>query len=170
MMWCHAMQCHVLCYIYTNILEKTVACIFHSETGGSWFPQNACQSLVDDMMAYAQRWYFWQLLVCKPRISWMNIYSVNCQLHVMCIVKIWSYHCGLFVQLIFACDQYVHGSMKDKTWPFQAVNTQKMDLKTPSSLQSWQFLNKNLSFESFFLAGVNHGCKLEVISIACFNM
>ena len=99
----------------------------------------------------------------------MNVYSVKCQLYVMCIVKIWSYHCALLVELIFACGQYVHGSMKDKTLLFHAVNTPRMDMKTPSSLESWQFLNKNFSFE-FFLVGVNHGCNLEVISIACFNM
>jgi len=45
----------------------------------------------------------------------------------------------------YACDQYLHLSMKDKTWPVQAVSTQRMNLKTPSSLQSWQFLNKNFS-------------------------
>jgi hypothetical protein len=29
---------------------------------------------------------------------------------------------------------------------------------------------QKLQFWEFFLAGVNRGCKLEVTSIACFNM
>jgi len=36
----------------------------------------------------------------EPRISWINIYSAWCKQYVMHIVKIWSYHCGLLVQLI----------------------------------------------------------------------
>ena len=43
--------CHVLWYRFTNILEKTAACIFCSEIADSWFPHNAFQSLVDDTMS-----------------------------------------------------------------------------------------------------------------------
>jgi len=50
------LPCHVLWYRFTKILEKTAACIFYSETGDSWFPENVCQCLVDDMMSYAGRW------------------------------------------------------------------------------------------------------------------
>jgi hypothetical protein len=37
------------------ILAKSAARIFYSETGDSLFPQNACQSIVENMMSYVQR-------------------------------------------------------------------------------------------------------------------
>ena len=49
--FCDVMSCHVLWYRGTNIVEKTAACIFCSETADSWFPQNACCCPVDSMMS-----------------------------------------------------------------------------------------------------------------------
>jgi len=48
-MWCHAMQCHVFCYIYTNILEKTAACIFYSETWRQLVPSKC--------LSVSSRWH-----------------------------------------------------------------------------------------------------------------
>ena len=108
--------------------------------------------------------------MCEPQISWINIYSVHCKLYVMCIVKIWSYHCGLLVQLILCM------------WPISAWEYERQGTASTSSQHTEDeledtiqpavlaFSEQELQFLIVFLAGVNHGCKLEVMSITCCNM
>jgi hypothetical protein len=50
------------------------------------------------------------------------------------------------------------------TLPFKAVSTQRMNLKTPSSLQSWQFLNKNFSFITMTISIITYSSEWHLDS------
>ena len=85
----------------------------------------------------------------------------------MCIFKIWSYHCGLLVQLILCM------------WPVSAWKCERQDIDCKScqhtlrhhpSCSLGSFWTTTSVFNCFFLRDVSRGCKLELISITCLMM
>jgi len=96
---------------------------------------------------------------------------------VFCVCPILSMYCqNLKLALWPAC------SADLCMWPVCAWKYERQDMAIPSSQHTEDGLEdtiqpavlavseQELQFWEFFLAGVNRGCKLEVISIACFNM
>jgi len=170
-MWCHAMQCHVLCYVFTNILEKTAACIFYSGTWRQWVPSKC--------LSVSSRW---RDVICSKMVI-LTITSVGtsdlvneylfCKMSTICHV----YCQNLKLPLWPACStDLMHvASMCMEVWKTRHCQSKQ------SKHRGWTWRHHPAcSLGSFwiwssvlrvlFLAGVNHGCNVEVISITCFNM
>ena len=142
-MWCHAMCCGTELPAFWRKLLPAYSAL-KLQTAGSL---KMCVSLQQMTWCHVltdgnSDSYYCQNLRSHECI--FILYNVNCmscalskfEVTIVACLFSWSYACG----------QYLHGSVKDNTRPVQAVNTHRMNLKTPSSLQSWQFMNKNFSF------------------------
>ena len=105
----------------------------------------------------------WKMYTLSKPNTWLHSKPAESSAHI----KILIYRHYLLSSQ--TCDHRLHESVKDKTRPVQAVNTQDEleDTMQPAVLAVSE---PEIQFLVVVLAAVNHGCKLKVIFITHFNM